>query len=188
MSSKYAPVLNIHVGSFFLKNCIKKQTVQEKSYQCRVQQSSLVLGKRAKTDQGVLAQRFVFTSRQTAVPLLWDLSSGSSGQESGQCVQAGPVMSHRSQRLISGGKVSQRRAFTKPKIASAKTSPNSSFSGLDQSVFVCSYFMNSPVAFLFLNLYTVVIANDLSQQTLQLISFLWCKQLKGIWLNNIQLD
>lgn len=143
---------------------------------------------RAKTDQGVLAQRFVFTSRQTAVPLLWDLSSGSSGQESGQCVQAGPVMSHRSQRLISGGKVSQRRAFTKPKIASAKTSPNSPFSGLDQSVFVCSYFMNSPVAFLFLNLYTVVIANDLSQQTLQLISFLWCKQLKGIWLNNIQLD
>lgn len=120
---------------------------------------------KANNEQEVLAQRSVFTSRQTAVPLLWDLSSGSSGQESGQCVQAGPAMSHRSRRLISEGKVSQRRAFTKPKIASVKTSPNSPFSDFDQSAFVCSYLLNSPAAFPFLNLYTVVISNDLPRQT-----------------------
>lgn len=66
-----------------------------------------------KSRQGMLCTRSFFTSKQmkTAVQLQWDLSSGPSGQEEGQYVQAGPATSHRSHRLISLGDLSQRTTF-----------------------------------------------------------------------------
>lgn len=132
-------VLNVHVSSF-----VKRSTSQSSEDGSSPVKTAAV--QQTSEWVRVLVPRSFFTSRHTAAPLQWDVSSGSFGLEGGQCVQTGPAMS-------TGPTVS---GFLENQIASAIR--------LQTLHMFCSHWVNSAAAWCYLIRCTVVTSNDLSTE------------------------